>query len=104
MTKKWVNGTVRDLTTEEQAEYDARNKAWNDASAERKLAEIKSIRLQKLEETDYMANSDYTMPDDVKTWRQTLRDIPTNYTTETQYDELLVRDNNSNLTHEVWSK
>ena len=51
-----------------------------------------------------MANSDYTMPDDVKTWRQTLRDIPTNYTTEKQYDELLMRDNNSNLTHEVWSK
>ena len=66
MTKKWVNGVVRDLTAEEQAEYDARNKAWEDASAERKLAEIKSIRLQKLKETDYMANSDYTMPNDVK--------------------------------------
>lgn len=104
MTKIQINNTLRDMTAEEQAEYDARNKAWEDASAERKLAEIKSIRLQKLRETDYMANSDYTMPDDVKTWRQTLRDIPTNYTTETQYDELLVRDNKGNLTHEVWSK
>ena len=38
MTKKWVNGTVRDLTTEEQAEYDARNKAWNDGKFNRKEA------------------------------------------------------------------
>ena len=104
MTKKWVNGVVRDLTAEEQAEYDARNKAWEDASAERKLAEIKSIRLQKLKETDYMANSDYTMPNDVKTWRQTMRDIPANYTTESQYDSILARDSNGNLTHSVWSK
>jgi hypothetical protein len=104
MTKKWVNGVVRDLTAEEQAEYDARNKAWEDASAERKLAEIKSIRLQKLKETDYMANSDYTMPNDVKTWRQTMRDIPANYTTESQYDLILARDSNGKLTHSVWSK
>lgn len=104
MTKKWVNGIVRDLTTEEQAEYDARNKAWDDASAERKLAKIKFIRLQKLEETDYMANSDYIMPDDVKTWRQAMRDIPANHTTETEYDKLLATDENGNLTHSVWSK
>ena len=104
MTKKWVNGVVRDLTAEEQAKYDARNKAWEDASAERILAEIKSIRLQKLKETDYMANSDYTMPNDVKTWRQTMRDIPANYTTESQYDLILARDSNGKLTHSVWSK
>lgn len=51
-----------------------------------------------------MANSDYTMPDDVKTWRQAMRDIPANYTTESQYDELLATDKNGNYTHSVWSK
>ena len=51
-----------------------------------------------------MANSDYTMPDDVKTWRQTMRDIPANYTTESQYDLILAKDSNGNLTHSVWSK
>ena len=51
-----------------------------------------------------MANSDYTMPDDVKTWRQTMRDIPANYTTEAKYDEILAVDADGNLTHSVWSK
>jgi len=45
-----------------------------------------------------------TMPDDVKTWRQSMRDIPANYTTEEQYDELLARDTDNNLTHSIWSK
>jgi hypothetical protein len=92
------------LTAEEETILNAKEKAWSDKSAERKLNQIKTIRLEKLKETDYMANSDYTMPDDVKTWRQTMRDIPANYTTEEQYDELLVRDENNNLTHSVWSK
>ena len=104
MTKKVDNGVIREMTSEEQTEYDNRIADWNSKSAERKLAEIKLIRLQKLKDTDYMANSDYTMPDDVKTWRQTMRDIPANYTTESQYDLILARDSNGNLTHSVWSK
>ena len=104
MTKKVDNGIIREMTSEEQTEYDNRIADWNSKSAERKLAEIKLIRLQKLKDTDYMANSDYTMPDDVKTWRQTMRDIPANYTTESQYDSILARDSNGNLTHSVWSK
>ena len=104
MTKKVDNGIIREMTSEEQTEYDNRIADWNSKSAERKLAEIKLIRLQKLKDTDYMANSDYTMPNDVKTWRQTMRDIPANYTTESQYDLILARDSNGNLTHSVWSK
>ena len=78
--------------------------AWNNASATRKLAQIKEIRLQKLRETDYLANSDVTMPDNVKTWRQTLRDLPANHTDEAAYDALLARDSDGNLTNSVWSK
>ena len=92
------------LTAEEETILNAKEKAWSDKSAERKLNQIKTIRLEKLKETDYMANSDYTMPDDVKTWRQTMRDIPATYTTEAEYDEVLARDANGNLTHSVWSK
>ena len=92
------------LTAEEETALNAKEKAWSDKSAERKLNKIKTIRLQKLTETDYMANSDYTMPDDVKTWRQAMRDIPANYTTESQYDELLATDDKGNYTHSVWSK
>ena len=50
------------------------------------------------------------MPDNIKTWRKSLRDLPQTYTTESEYDELLARetdktkDNFGQLTHSVWSK
>jgi|TARA_Y100000590_G_scaffold286493_1_gene322328 hypothetical protein len=104
MTNLSINGVSRPMTAEEQAEYDAKCAAWDSKSAERKLTEIKEIRLNKLKETDYMANSDYTMPDNIKTWRQSLRDIPQDNTTEAKYDELLARDEQNNLTHSIWEK
>ena len=102
--KAWNNGQLRELSAEEIAVIEVDRKAWNDASATRKLEQIKQIRLQKLQETDYLANSDVTMPDNVKTWRQSLRDLPQNNTTETQYDALLARDDDGNLTNSIWSK
>ena len=98
------NGVIREATAEEQAEIDARrSKAVSDKPIEQ-LAEIREIRNQKLSETDYLAMSDNTMPDNIKTWRQSLRDLPQDNTTEEQYDALLARDENGNLTHNVWSK
>ena len=44
------------------------------------------------------------MSDAVKTWRQTLRDLPQNNTTEAKHDELLARDSDGNLSHSVWTK
>ena len=104
MTKKFINGVHVDMTTEEQAEYNARQTDWNSKSAERKLEKIKELRLQRLIKTDYMANSDVTMPDYIKTWRQTLRDLPQNNTTESQYDTLLATDADGNLTNSVWTQ
>ena len=104
MTKKFINGVHVDMTTEEQAEYDARQTDWNSKSAERKLEKIKELRLERLIETDYLAMSDNTMPDNIKTWRQSLRDLPQNNTTEEQYDTLLARDDDGNLTNAIWSK
>jgi len=89
----------RDMTAEELAGRDTPEQL-----IAKKLNRIKVIRLEKLQETDYLANSDMTMPDDIKTWRQSLRDIPQNNTTEEEYDLLLERDGDNNLTHEVWSK
>ena len=104
MGKITINGITRDMTADEQSAYDAKVADWNSKSAERKLAEIKEIRLEKLIETDYLANSDVTMPDNIKTWRQSLRDIPQDNTTEVKYDELLARDEQNNLTHSIWEK
>ena len=100
---KNVNGKNIDLTESEIAEYNALQKEWADSKKQRQLKSIKQERLERLLATDYMANSDYVMPDNIKTWRQNLRDIPQNYSEE-DYDELLARDENKNLTHTVWSK
>ena len=104
MSKVSVNGVIRDATAEEQAEIDARNTAWANSSASRKLEKIKQIRLEKLKATDWMSNSDVTMPDYIKTWRQTLRDLPQNNTTESQYDTLLERNADGSLKNSVWTQ
>ena len=97
-----INGE-RDMTAEEQAEYDARQIAWENGSAERKLTKIKQLRLEKLIDTDWWVISEQ-ITDAQKTWRQNLRNLPQDYTTEDEYDLLLARDEQGNLTHSVWSK
>mgnify|MGYP005997210581 CR=1 FL=1 len=96
--------TERDMTPEEKTDYDNSVTDFNNKSGDRKLAQIKQIRLEKLIETDYLANSDVTMPDYIKTWRQTLRDLPANHTDEDAYDLLLARDSDGKLTHSVWTQ
>ena len=100
---KMVNGKKVTLTTEEENKYNARVKEWEDTKSQRQLKQIKQERLQRLIETDYLAMSDNTMPDNIKTWRQSLRDLPQNYS-EADYDDLLAKDEQDNLTHTVWSK
>ena len=95
--------TFRDYTAEEQADYDARMKALNDSIVPRKLESIRKLRNEKLSETDYLAFADNTLSDEMKTYRQSMRDIPQDYS-EADYDELLARDEQNNLTHTVWSK
>ena len=92
------------MTAQEQAEYD---QLQADAAATRvvdKLNLVKVIRNQKLQETDFYALSDVTMSSEMPTYRQALRNIPQDYTTEDEYDLLLARDEQGNLTHTVWEK
>ena len=102
MTKININGINRDMTSEEQAEYDARKVTITEEQM--KLQAIKDMRKVRLEDTDYMAFSDYTMPDYIKTWRQTLRDLPQNNTSESQYDTLLAKDSDGKFTNSVWTQ
>ena len=103
MTNVNINGVSRKMTAEEQAEFDAQQTAWNNKSAERKLAEIRQIRNQKLQETDWLVISEQ-ITDAEKTWRENLRKIPQDYTTENQYDLLLARNDDGKLTHSIWEK
>ena len=101
---RYLNGVRVQLTTEEESAVTAKETAWANGSATRKLNQIKDIRFQKLQQTDWMANSDYTMPSYIKTWRQTLRDLPQNNTTESQYDTLLERNTDGSLKNSVWKQ
>ena len=95
---------IREMTTSEQTEHDALMTELNNQKVSRKLERIKKMRLDRLKEQDYMANSEVTMPDYIKTWRQTLRDLPQNNTTESQYDTLLERNADGSLKSSVWTQ
>lgn len=92
------------LTSHEQTFRDAEEKAWTDNSANRKLEIIRMERNQKLKDTDWLVTSG-KISDAEKTWRENLRKIPQDYTTESQYDTLLAEDENTKeLTNAIWSK
>jgi len=82
---KMVDGKLVELTNEEQAEYDAEQKAWADAAPTRRMVELRRQRDKLLVETDWMGNQDVTISNDWKTYRQALRDI----TKQTPTDDAL---------------
>ena len=94
---------LRDMTAEEEAQYNIDQKEYQDNIVPKKLAEIRQIRNEKLSETDYLGVSDNTMSSDWIAKRKSWRDIPQDYS-EADYDDLLARDEQGNLTHTVWSK
>ena len=71
-----INGNRVQFTAEEEAARDAEEQAWADAAPARALADLRAKRDRLLAETDYYALSDVTMSDDMKTYRQNLRDLP----------------------------
>ena len=60
----------RELTTSEKNEFKK-----NQPTADDMLEDLRRERNMLLKETDYMGNSDVTMPTKWKTYRQELRDI-----------------------------
>ena len=71
-----INGIRVQFTAEEEAARDAEQKAYADAAPARALARLREKRNRLLAETDYLALSDNTLSDDMKTYRQELRDLP----------------------------
>jgi len=70
-----TRGRTRQFTAEEEAARDAEEKAWADGAPDRALVEVRDKRNKKLAKTDLYALSDVTMSDNMKTYRQELRDI-----------------------------
>ncbi len=71
-----INGERVQFTAAEEAARDAEEKAWADGALARAQANLRSKRNRLLAETDFYALSDVTMSDDMKTYRQELRDLP----------------------------
>lgn len=73
--KKLVNGIEMDMTSQEIAQREADIQQYKDNELNLKLDFLRSIRNNFLTETDFYANSDVTMSDAIKTYRQALRDL-----------------------------
>ena len=71
-----INGNNVQFTAEEETARDNEEAAYANAAPARALATLRSRRNQLLAETDFYGNSDVTMSDDMKTYRQALRDLP----------------------------
>ena len=105
---KNVNGELIELTDAECEVLLQQTTAWNNASATRKLAEIRTIRNQLLQDTDWKVTmakeKGTTLTNAFKTYRDNLRNIPADYTTEAKYDELLEKNDDGSMKHSVWSE
>ena len=71
-----INGNQVQFTAEEETARDNEEAAWLNAAPARALARLRETRNRLLKETDFYGNSDVTMSDDMKTYRQALRDLP----------------------------
>ena len=94
---KIIDGKKIEMTAEEITAFNSYTE-----TNEQKLEKIKNLRLNILTETDWWVLRG-NMSEAQSTYRQNLRNIPQDYSEE-QYDELLSRDEQGNLTHTVWSK
>ena len=72
---KQIDNQLIEITGTELAELEAKEQAWKDGALDRALDGLRDKRNNLLAETDWMANSDVTMSDDWKTYRQALRDL-----------------------------
>ena len=70
-----INGVKVQFTAEEETARDNEETAWANGALNRALAQLRLERDSKLAETDYLALSDNTLADNMKTYRQELRDL-----------------------------
>ena len=71
-----INGIKVAFTAEEETAWDNAETAWSNGAYDRAIADMRSKRNGLLAETDFYALSDVTKSDDMKTYRQALRDLP----------------------------
>jgi|TARA_X000001388_G_C2177589_1_gene102274 hypothetical protein len=81
LTKEFPNGKLVDMTAAEIAAKQADETAWNNSAFDRAMEDLRAKRNNLLKDTDHHALSDQTLSDDMRTYRQSLRDITNGLTT-----------------------
>ncbi len=76
-----INGNRVQFTAEEETARDIEEQAWADGAFDRAIADLRRKRNSLLSATDFYALSDVTMSEDMTTYRQDLRDLPSGLTT-----------------------
>jgi len=71
-----VNGVRVDFTPEEEAARDAEEAAWEAGAFDRAIATLREDRNRRLAATDLHALQDVTLTEDMRDYRQALRDLP----------------------------
>ena len=79
--KKFLDGKIVDMTTEEIAAREKELKEWEDGTSDRNLNLLREQRNVKLTECDWTQYRDVSLSndDDWKKYRQELRDITKTY-------------------------
>ena len=72
-----IDGEMVQFTTAEETARDAEEAAWAAGADTRAATTSREERDKLLAETDWMGNSDVTMSSAWTTYRQSLRDVPT---------------------------
>ncbi len=78
-TFEWHNGTTPISKADIQAQFTA-------VEFDMAMEDLRLTRNNLLKETDHLALSDQTLSDDMRTYRQSLRDITNGLTTKAQVD------------------
>ena len=69
-----LNGVRVQFTAEEETARDAEEASWESGKFNRALNSFRITRNELLAKTDWTSGSDLTMSDEMKTYRQQLRD------------------------------
>ena len=81
---KIINNEKIPFTSEEESLRNIEEKAWADGKFNRAIENLRQKRNALLSATDFHALSDNTMSDEMKQYRQDLRDITEGLATEQQ--------------------
>jgi len=83
---KLVDGERIQLTAEEEAQRDQEEADWEAGAFDRAIENLRQRRNVLLSQTDFHALSDNTMSDEMKQYRQDLRDITEGLSTKEEVE------------------